>query len=66
LANNTKTNVRDFQQAPVQPMMKQQQQPVQQQGQQSYSLFCNEGSQLRNRPAKKVLQPPGGTSSIFG
>jgi hypothetical protein len=64
LANNTKTNVREFEQPQVQPMK--QQQPVQQQGQQSYSLFCNEGSQLRNRPAKKVLQPPGGASSIFG
>eukprot|EP01012_Entosiphon_sulcatum_P050302 TRINITY_DN690_c0_g1_i1.p2 TRINITY_DN690_c0_g1~~TRINITY_DN690_c0_g1_i1.p2 ORF type:complete len:147 (-),score=11.27 TRINITY_DN690_c0_g1_i1:158-574(-) len=28
------------------------------------TLLCTEGGQLRNRPARKVVQPPGGASSI--
>eukprot|EP01004_Peranema_trichophorum_P010860 NODE_9691_length_571_cov_82.787946_g9054_i0.p1 GENE.NODE_9691_length_571_cov_82.787946_g9054_i0~~NODE_9691_length_571_cov_82.787946_g9054_i0.p1 ORF type:complete len:130 (-),score=21.58 NODE_9691_length_571_cov_82.787946_g9054_i0:138-527(-) len=28
-------------------------------------LWCNEGSQVRTRPARKVVQPPGGASSII-
>jgi len=55
----------------------QQQQQQQQQYQQSNvesssgqrqgydTLLCTEGNQLRTRPAKKILQPPGGSSSIF-
>jgi hypothetical protein len=54
--------------APVQaPAYHQQQQasPYQPPAQEYNALFCNEGSQVRTRPARKVVAPPGGASSII-
>eukprot|EP00667_Euglena_gracilis_P021133 EG_transcript_23055 len=28
------------------------------------ALFCSEGDQVRNRPTRRAVQPPGGASSI--